>query len=86
MELRFFMIVFFFDIDTAPLERHAVTIMGSISGVSPTATARPNSREPIQSLVEMPFARKTIGTMVSIKRINTHETAFTPFSKLVWTA
>ena len=49
MALRFFTTVFFFDIDTAPFERFAVTIIGSISGVNPTATdkANMNASKPI---------------------------------------
>ena len=37
------MMVFSFDIATAPLARHVVTIIGSISGVSPTAMEMANS-------------------------------------------
>ncbi len=40
---------FFFDIDTAPFERFAVTIIGSISGVNPTATDKANMNASNQS-------------------------------------
>ena len=40
IELSRLTMTFFFDIAMAPLERFTVTIIGSISGVSPTATER----------------------------------------------
>ena len=40
MELRRLTMTFLRDMAMAPLERQTETIMGSISGVSPTATAR----------------------------------------------
>ena len=39
MEFRRLTMTFFFDIASAPLDRQTETIIGSISGVSPTATA-----------------------------------------------
>ena len=42
IELSRLTMTFFFDIASAPLERLTVTIIGSISGVRPTATDRPN--------------------------------------------
>ena len=39
MELSFLTMTFFFDIASAPLDRQTETIIGSISGVRPTATA-----------------------------------------------
>ncbi len=43
---------FFFAIAIAPLERQTHTIIGSISGVNPTANRqRPNKKAPPQSLL-----------------------------------
>jgi hypothetical protein len=67
----------------APLARFAVTIIGSISGVRPTATAIPNRNASTQSPFSIPLTRKTTGTMTAMKRIRTQLTALTPRSKLV---
>ena len=72
-------------IDTAPFARHPVTIIGSISGVRPTATDIANKNAETQFPFVIPFKTNTKGTITSIKRISTHETAFTPFVKLVST-
>ena len=72
--------------DTAPLARHVVTIIGSISGVSPTAMDMPNKNASSQSPLVIPLMKNTRGTITSIKRMSTHDTAFTPFVKLVSTA
>ena len=77
-------ITFSLDIATAPLARQVVTIIGSISGVSPTATEIANKAAFIQSSLVKPLINKTTGTMTSIKRIKTQETELTPFSKLVF--
>ena len=71
------------DIATAPRARQVVTIMGSISGVSPTATEIANSSAFSQSPFVKPLKNSTTGTMTSMKRMSTQETALTPFSKLV---
>ena len=68
----------------APFVREEVTIMGSISGVSPTATETANSRACIQFPLVIPLMRNTAGTIISIKRISTQETSFTPFSNVVF--
>ena len=47
----------------APLERQTATIMGSISGVSPTATARAKKNASFQSPLVSPLMTKTSGTM-----------------------
>ena len=78
MELRFLTTVLFLLMDTAPFARQVVTIIGSISGVRPTAMEMPNRKASSQSPFVMPLTRKTRGTMISIKRISTQETAFTP--------
>ena len=86
MEFRFLIIVFFSDIVTAPLAKEAVTIMGSISGVKPTAIEMANRNASIQFPLVKPLMNNTMGTMASINRINTQETELTPFSKLVSTS
>ena len=70
---------------TAPLARAVVTIVGSISGVRPTATEMANRKASSQLPFVKPLINSTTGTITSIKRISTQETEFTPFSKLVWT-
>ena len=78
--------VCFLLIETAPFARQVVTIIGSISGVSPTATEIPNRKASSQSPFVIPLIKNTNGTMTSINRIRTHETALTPLVKLVSTA
>ena len=80
--MRFLTIVFFFDIATAPLAKHVVTIIGNISGVNPTAIEIAKSKACIQLPLVNPFIKNTIGTIIIIKRISNHETELTPFSKL----
>ena len=46
MEWRRLTMTFLWDMASAPLERHTETIIGSISGVSPTATAMERKRPP----------------------------------------
>ena len=86
IEFRFLTIVCFLLMETAPFARQVVTIIGSISGVSPTATEIPNRKASSQSPFVIPLIKNTSGTMTSINRIRTHETAFTPLVKLVSTA
>ncbi len=86
MEFRFLIITFSRLITTAPLARQAVTIIGSISGVSPTATEMANSSACTQSPFVKPFINSTTGTIISMKRMSTHETELTPFSKAVFGA
>jgi hypothetical protein len=71
------------DIARAPLARLTVTIIGSISGVSPTATARANISASNQSPLVTPLMRKTLGTMTAMKRIISQVKRVTPLSKLV---
>ena len=63
---------FFLDMASAPLARFTVTIIGSISGVSPTATARPKSSASIQLCLVMPMMRNTTATITTMKRIISH--------------
>ncbi len=83
IEFKFLMMVFSFDIATAPLAKQVVTNIGSISGVSPTATAKAKRLASIQSPFVKPLMNRTIGTITSIKRISTQETELTPFSNVV---
>ena len=69
------------DRKTAPLARVEVTIIGSISGVRPTATESANSRASIQSCFVKPLMKNTSGAMTSMKRINSQLTLFTPVWK-----
>ena len=49
------------------MERHTETIIGSISGVSPTATASAKKKASFQSCFVKPLMRKTSGTMTAMK-------------------
>jgi hypothetical protein len=71
------------DIAIAPRARLAVTTIGSISGVRPTATAIAKRKASFQSPLTNPFSRKTTGTMTNMNRISTQVTRLTPLSKLV---
>ena len=70
-------------ITTAPLARLVVTIIGSISGVSPTATETANRSASSQSPLVIPLMRNTSGVITSKKRINIQLTRLMPLSKLV---
>ena len=83
MECSRLMITFFLDMAIAPLERQTVTIIGSISGVSPTATARAKKKASCQFPFVMPLIRNTNGTITNMKRIISHVKLSTPLSKLV---
>src|SRR5450631_4479596 len=52
------------DSSTAPLASVEVTIIGSISGVRPTATDRANKKACSQSPLVKPLTRNTMGTIV----------------------
>lgn len=70
-------------IATAPRARFALTIIGSISGVRPTATASANVSALSQSPLVSPLIMNTTGTMTNMKRISSQLTLATPRSKLV---
>ena len=78
-------ITFLRDMAIAPRERQTVTIIGSISGVMPTATAIAKKNASLQSCFVSPLIRKTSGTMTIMKRIISQVNRATPRSKLVWT-
>ena len=68
---------------SAPFARDVVTIMGSSSGVRPTAMEMANNTACIQSPFVNPLRKSTTGTIASINRMSTQETELTPFSKVV---
>jgi hypothetical protein len=76
---------FFFDIAIAPLARLTVTIIGSISGVSPTPTATANSSASNQLPLLRPLIRNTSGAMIAMRPIIIHVIRVMPLSKLVST-
>ena len=76
---------FFFDIAMAPLARLTVTIIGSISGVSPTATATANSKASNQLPLLRPLIRNTSGAMIEMRPIIIQVIRIMPLSKLVRT-
>jgi hypothetical protein len=51
----------------APFDRHTATIMGSISGVIPTATAIAKKNAPAQSPLVSPLMTNTSGTITRMK-------------------
>ncbi len=75
---------FFLAMVSAPFARFTVTIMGSISGVRPTAMERPNRRaSTTQSPLVIPTMKYTAQTMTTINRIMSQVKERTPLSKLV---
>ena len=83
MALRSFTMVFLRDMATAPFERLAVTIIGSISGVRPTATETAKRNASSQSPFVNPFTRNTKGIITSMKRMSRKLTLLMPLSKAV---
>ena len=67
----------------APLASVVVTIIGSNSGVRPTATDSANKNASYQLPLVKPLISSTSGTMTSAKRISNQLTVFTPVSKEV---
>ena len=59
--------------------------MGSISGVSPTATASAKKNAALQSPFVKPLMSKTRGTMTAINFNMSHVKRLSPSSKLVCT-
>ena len=83
MALRRLTIVLRRAIVTAPLARFVVTIIGNISGVSPTATDTANNNDCSQSPFSSPLIRNTSGVITIRKRISIQLTLLMPLSKLV---
>ena len=67
----------------APLTKLVVTIIGSISGVSPTATERPNSNASSQSPLVKLLIRKITVVIITVNFIKRYEVFRIPRSKLV---
>ena len=67
----------------APFDRLTVTIIGNISGVSPTATAMAKRKASSQLWPKNPLMRNTAGTMTAMNRIISQVNLLTPRSKLV---
>ncbi len=57
----------FLPIETAPFDRQIVTIIGSISGVRPTATATAKKKASPHEPFVRPLIRKTSGTITAMK-------------------
>ena len=75
----------FFDIASAPFDKQTETIIGSISGVSPTATATEKKNASCQLCLVKPLMRKTRGTITIMNRIISQVNCCMPLSKLVST-
>ena len=83
IEFRRLTITFLRDMASAPLLRFTVTIIGSISGVRPTATDMAKTKASVQLCLVKPLIRNTSGTITAMKRIISQVKRLTPFSKLV---
>ena len=83
MELRRLTMTFLRAINKAPLDRQTETIMGSISGVNPTATDNAKKNACFQSCLSRPLMRKTNGTITAMKRSISQVNLLIPLSKLV---
>jgi hypothetical protein len=68
---------------TAPMARVPETIIGSISGVRPTAMASAKKNASFQSCLSVPLMRKTMIVITTMKRMSRRLTPRMPFSKLV---
>ena len=68
---------------SAPRAIEVVTIMGSISGVRPTATEMAKSSASSQLPLVMPLSTSTAGAITAMKRISSRDTAPRPLSKAV---
>src|SRR5438309_8892779 len=85
MEFSRLTMTFLRDIDKAPLERQTETIMGSISGVKPTATAIAKKNACQKSCLVNQLINKTKGTITNMKRIMSQVKRLIPLSKAVST-
>jgi hypothetical protein len=83
MASRFFTITFWRAMAIAPRERLAVTIIGSISGVRPTATERAKKKASPQLPLLTPVITNTAGAITDMQRIRSRLTWLMPRSKLV---
>ncbi len=85
MEFSRLTMTFFRDMRMAPRDRLTETIMGSISGVSPTATASAKKNASPQLPLVNPLMRNTNGTITIMNRIIIQVKRLIPLSKLVST-
>ncbi len=85
IELRRLTITRFLAIASAPRARLTVTIIGSISGVKPTATATAKRKASNQVPLVTPLRMKTNGTITIMKRSMSQVKRWIPLSKLVRT-
>src|SRR5713101_5358401 len=85
MELRRLTMTFFLDMEIAPLERQTETIIGSISGGRPTATAIAKKNACQKSCLVNQLINKTKGTITNMKRIMSQVKRLIPLSKAVST-
>ena len=72
MEFRRFTITFLRDMASAPFDKQTETIIGNISGVSPTATAREKKNASFQLCLLRPLIRNTSGTITIMIVIINH--------------
>ncbi|KXT61095.1 hypothetical protein LACDD01_01531 [Lactococcus sp. DD01] len=78
---RFFTMTFSLLRATAPLAKFALTIMGSISGVRPTATAMAKKNDVSKSPFVTQFKTKTTGNIIATKVNRRRLTRLNPLSK-----
>ena len=71
---------------TAPFERHTVTIIGSISGVRPTAMATAKKKASTQFPLMSPLMTNTVGTITNMNRRSSQVNCEMSRSKAVWGA
>jgi len=68
---------------SAPIASVPVTIIGSISGVNPTAMASAKKNASFQSCLVSPFTKNTSAVITAMKRSSNKLTPRIPRSKLV---
>ena len=79
MALISLIIVCFLLMARLPLARQAVMTMGSISGISPTATDRAKAKDSSHFPPVIPRITNTIGTSTAMKRSMTQAMELAPF-------
>ena len=82
MAFKFLITVPFLAITLAPLTKFVVTIIGSISGVRPTATDSPKRKASSQSPFVSPLMTITAGAINDINLISSMDVLWMPNSKL----
>ena len=79
MALMSLIIVCFLLMARLPLARQAVMTIGSISGISPTATDRAKAKDSSHFPPVIPRSTNTIGTSTAMKRSMTQAMELAPF-------